>query len=1065
MKRIISFIIALVTVVSVMPLTLAEEDYGENLCLGKEIYADSIYENNGAFAASHANDGLLGTTTATGSDSSDIRSGFKSYVVVDLGAVYKLNRVIVRSRRDLDAYWARIGFAAYIATKEDFSDAVQLGVKDWSGEFGSDLNIRLSQPQAARYVIAAHANKTGGVVISEMEAYGVEEVAPGKSVYTDVQGKVKNAANFLNLLGIMEGIGTNEFGGVNLISRGEAAMYMCKLADIPVAEVSEDVFQDVSATHQYAPYIRAALDYGMISKAEYFRPDEYIKGYELIKMILCVNGYYQLLQKNGTTNPSDFIYVADLCGMLDGTKSDKMSYVSRSDAALMMYSALISNYYTYSNGKFEEGNEALLERLFGYTLKCGIVNANGVTALDKVNSVFFAERVTIDNVDYSIENGLGMDYLGERVYFLTNSDNEIKGLWVDDEKTNIMTIYEKDIEEADFNAITTLVDGKKKKYKIEKNPYKIFNGIADLSITEADLIPENGYLTLVDNDNDGYFEVVKICKPEVIYVDSADIDEEEKTVNISDVSGTVKNLKPDYAKVTDADGKELSLKKIKQGKLLYVFESRNGKLVNIEMQNPETEGIITAYNDDCVAIDGTEYEKTSYFKRNFASLELGKKVQYFLDKSGGLIYITVEGIGKTTEVLAVVRKAIINPDDEVNLFDVYDENKQFRKLELADKVVVNNSKKNLSQISALGRSYFEGKLVLLSIVNDSVVKSIITEDYADGDIYKSNIKLNGMDRGNAGFYSGMQLSLPISDKMPLFTIPIDKNTGVPCTGTYDTLYDVCDITSKYSIRASVPADSEVSVYGLNEFGEGAVAVSRVGYSSDSFSYGTISSQWSMGMMVFNSVTLNCNNNDECYYTIKGYDLVTGGAKTITTDINLNKVVNTFKIRHTDWFNTESIPPEFMPSSAWMYNTKLLNKQKINSYFIADIQTLEKGDIIAFNKGKTITELELVLKKDDFDESKCGVVYNSGDSPDTAYATTRLQYAIVDEIRDGHIRYLYQTGIYENVDLSKFEGNVIILENGRIGVYPISAAGIHISSGDKIVIYMDTSHHKSIVVYK
>lgn len=60
-----------------------------------------------------------------------------------------------------------------------------------------------------------------------------DEIVPVTSVnYTDVEGTASYATKLLDALGIMKGITPTEFGALNLITRGEAAEIVSRLANI-----------------------------------------------------------------------------------------------------------------------------------------------------------------------------------------------------------------------------------------------------------------------------------------------------------------------------------------------------------------------------------------------------------------------------------------------------------------------------------------------------------------------------------------------------------------------------------------------------------------------------------------------------------------------------------------------------------------------------------------------------------------------------------------------------------------------------------------------------------------
>ena len=55
--------------------------------------------------------------------------------------------------------------------------------------------------------------------------------------------------------------------------------------------------------------------------------------------------------------------------------------------------------------------------------------------------------------------------------------------------------------------------------KIDENVCVIYNGKAYTKYTPKDLQPENGSVTLIDNNSDGTFDVVKVWSYQTMFVD------------------------------------------------------------------------------------------------------------------------------------------------------------------------------------------------------------------------------------------------------------------------------------------------------------------------------------------------------------------------------------------------------------------------------------------------------------------------------------------------------------------------------------------------------------------
>lgn len=1066
MKRILSLILTIAVILSVSPQTFAEENYGDNVALGKPVYSDTPYGQG--FDVKFITDGDLMTDGAVSDTASgDVRNGWRNYMIVDLGEPYEINRVIIRTRRQIDAAWARVGFMAVAANNPDFSDAVKLGSKDTAGDFKSDMNAKVKNVKA-RYVMVVNMVGSGHFAIADLEVYGDAYTGEGNGDFDDVTTQSqKNATKLLFNLGIMNGIDKTTFGVPLLMTRAEAAELICKFAGVSAGAVQDTVFADVKADNPYSGYIQAGVDYGFISSAEVYRPDDYVLDCEFLKMVLCINGY---LMKPVTSEgyPQRIYTLASSVDLAKGTTGcGNGSYISRADAAIVIYNALIGKIFEFKGESYSESEETLLERFYDCRLMRGIVTGNGASKLDEKRDGVYLNTIELDNVDYSDESGEGLGFLGESVYFILNEDDSVTGIWEDTTRTSKVKIDVEDIETADFNIIKTRINDKLKKYNIDDHPYKIYNDVADASVTEASLKPENGYLTLVDNNNDGVYDIIKIYKPQIMLVDSVNSDETSKKLLISDKDGESLSVNYGNLAVIRSDGKAANTGKIKAGELIYAYVSADEELVRIQLQSPWQSGTVNSVGED-INISGTVYETTEYFRRKFTSLEIGKDIKFYLDENNRVVYIIDDNVLQKSEIMAVIQRFIVDDVEDISNIKVYDTDKKFRELKINGTVSVDGDKKSVSQIAALGSGYFEGKLAIIKLSDSGEIRSIVTENDINGELAPTNKTLANSYRGNAGIYSGTSLILPISDGIPVFTIPVDAQGRPHTSSDFTNNYNVTDLRSTYGVRTKFGSDGNaIGVYGENEFGEATALVRKNVYTESSVEYGVITNYFEANCMVFDKAVKSAGADGELYYELTGYDIITGTRTTIQLKQGLNKIVNTFKLRNASWYSSE-IPEEYMPNEAtWLNDLKLVEGNMLNDYFLMNIEDIKKGDIIRYSKGSydKFSELELIVDNINIDSSKCKVVYAAGDLPDTILSTVRMQYALAKETKDGHITFEASEGVNETLDLSFFQGNIVVVDGDIIESYPMTSAGVCIDSDDRIVIYSNEGYHQSIVVYK
>ncbi len=1086
MKRLLSLILSVVMLLSLSPLTFAADaNYGVNIALGKKV--DYPVAWTAGFVPENLTDGNPATTAACSTSKDIMICGTGMWMVVDLGGLYELERVILHTRHDLDAAWARQGLGVAYGVQPDYSDMKSLGEKPGAGDFKSTLNVKIPDAPVARYV-AMYCFKAGaGNVAGELEVFGSPYSGEDTGSFEDISNPAqKNAINLIYSLGIMEGESKTEFGINNLITRGEAAQIICKMANIPEPLGYRDEFLDVTADNPYAAYIQAGVDYGFISKDTHFRPDDFLLGYELLKMILCVNGH---IEKPATANvyPSKILQIAKDLELLKNSNTDGWSHVGKGSIAVIIYNALLSNKFVHKNDRFVETDETLLEDAFGYVLKTGVVTSNPVTRLDGPQDAYSANHIGIGGQSFNDLSGLGQNFIGETVYYLLDEENgDVVTLWADDEENRTLTVKTEDI--APSSTLTSLEVYKSKesskviRHKIKKNAFRLKNDVADVDVTEADFLSStnpNGYVTLLDYDDDGVYDVIKVYEPEIILVDSLYNDTYSTALSISEATGTKHEYDYDYIKVTSAKGKTSTLEGFGRGSLIYVYA--NGPLVKIQVMPMAIEGVASSKNSEIIKIDGVSYELTKYFtdfdldgngKNYFDLVEVGKSATFYTDLDGKLVAVTDVDAQSKSQVMAIVQKFYVNPDREESLVKLYDETGTFHELTLGTTVAYNGSRKTLANFTT---NQFVGELVYVSIDTDNNILKTITDQDVNEEL-KPETDSSGNPvyaKGNctaSGVYEGHTFKCAINPDVLIFTVPVDINNdkellmGVD----YDAYYSVKKMGDVYQQKNKVETDYEV--YGYNEYMEPSVLVYKPKYSAGGAYFRPLQEthETPPSVMVVDKVRENIDEYGELSYTISGYALSSGQSVSFTAITGLTHAVNYAAFSKRDGFPevgktvSSGIPTDGLNSD------RSINLQEftgINGYekYLKPILNLKKGDIIRYSRGNetAVSQLDVIAESSDYTGDK-KPIYACGWGPTEITATVKLQRSTVEAVKDGRILFQDKDGKTESIKLSAFSGSIIKIEGGKIESFDMSSAGTVLEAGDTIIIYMTSYQHVSIV---
>ncbi|MDD6483557.1 MAG: S-layer homology domain-containing protein [Clostridiales bacterium] len=452
-------------------------------------------------------------------------------------------------------------------------------------------------------------------------------------------------------------------------------------------------FYDVTSENVYYEGIRFAAQAGfMTGNNGYFRPGERLTLAEMVKVML------DMLSATFTVKdsyPSGYLNLASNMKITEGLNvQGANSFVTYRDFIVCLRNTLETKNYaatTAASPAYEQNGLTLMENEFSVYSYKGIVWSNALTSLDPAIPVS-SNRIRVGDNYYECDVAKYNDYLGYcvSVYYDKSSynDDDLLYMAIEYASNETLEIDADDIESYEGNYLEYEVGKKTKKEYLGSQTIIIRNNILLDNYNESELIPSEGSVKFLDNNNDGRYEIAFIDAVETVLVNF--VDQDKKTVYDKTFGKSVDFSKKGDLIITDINGDEVEMGDIKPNAVLEVRSA-------LEKQNPQKTWISVIYktlsgapsaintSDETVTIDNKEYELSAYADE--MTCKLGVTYIFYLDSRGKIVGWSANDSGMQSAYLIK-----ISPDDAGDRFYVrlweYDQNK-FTTYEFADKVEFN----------------------------------------------------------------------------------------------------------------------------------------------------------------------------------------------------------------------------------------------------------------------------------------------------------------------------------------------------------------------------------------
>lgn len=442
-----------------------------------------------------------------------------------------------------------------------------------------------------------------------------------------------NSSDILLALGVIDEVSNLQ----KEVTRCEFASLMADMFNVSWdTSHAKTSFIDVSEKHANYGDICWLLDRGAIAKVDMFEPDRSIMMSEAVKIMVSLLGYDQFAMAQGGY-PSGYIAQAHDKDILDGITLKENDALKFTDAYKMMTSMLESEPFDTSNRYSEAYQKTLMYYNFNARKVEGIVTSDGITAI-KGTDVCADNCIAIENTTFEIEEETSFsNYVGYNVQaYVYNKNNTDTLCYITPYDNEVVEIKSSDVDEIEDKTVKFDENDKPRKIKLNTSIEFIYNDMCETFRSYEELIPSQGKIVFIDNNNDGKYDVVKTYKYEDMVISYNDTVNNKLFDNARNKEIDLNNVRYTVTK----NGDEIDVAEIEKENILTYYSSLDASYITIMVTDEIIEGTVksavTKNDRTTLTIDDKKYEVAD--DCNFIP-EVGYKGEFKLNTYGDVVQV------------------------------------------------------------------------------------------------------------------------------------------------------------------------------------------------------------------------------------------------------------------------------------------------------------------------------------------------------------------------------------------------------------------------------------------
>lgn len=524
-----------------------------------------------------------------------------------------------------------------------------------------------------------------------------------------------NKAGIINSLGV--DLGENEDEAY--VTRAEFAKSVTALSGMN--GINDNVYDFSDVANEYKSAASAACSLGYMNYYENltFHPDEYVTVGECAKALVIMLGYKELARYVG-----GYVNAAKRLNLFKNSTLNFEKNITYAELRTAYYNALfteVGNAFAADNVK----KQTFLELVYKGNICEGRVTATAYCSADG-SETGSKKFVCIENVRYKTETDPS-EFFGCYVEFVvreTDGEDTITFIKPKDGMNDEIEIEAEDIisyknRKYEFYKSS----GKRSSVSFADNAAIIFNGGTASDIDESDMIPADGKIKLIDNNDDSLYDAVFITSPELKEVSS--VNANEMSVFCSD------RTRYETQKYDEVIFDGVGINEIKKDSVINVFKNSAAGVIRIVGLTETLSGKLTAKSDEDMTVDGKSYKLVSNVIYE-TQPKVGENINVVLDYAGRIAKVSVI----SSKNAGFLIKASANDDIEGAVYiKILNADGKCENIKVAEKLELNNAvygnAENIIKALKFGGSDIKEQLIIYELNADGELKKIETAYNAD----------------------------------------------------------------------------------------------------------------------------------------------------------------------------------------------------------------------------------------------------------------------------------------------------------------------------------------------
>lgn len=388
-------------------------------------------------------------------------------------------------------------------------------------------------------------------------------------------------------------------------------------------------------------------------------------------------------------------------------------------------------------------------------------------------------RIVIDGIAYECDIDNFDEYIGMKVKALVHHTDDGDRVLVLFDKGKAIEISADDIEECTANRIKYAYGRTTKTVSLSGGADVLYNFSLLKDWTADDLNITQGRLVLIDNNNDGNYDVVKIEEYKSMYVFASSIDA-EKISNSEGQSISISKLIEKNYPIFDK-GKVITPENIPRNSVATYYLDKSGEVVRIYFNNEIAAGTVGSFDlsENTVMLEGNEYSYTDEIENEITKLSPGTSITVNINIYGEIAYFQV---AKDSYMYGYMTTFFSDDGGSTMSAKIFTQANEFTVYDVASKLNLNGSSMSAEKAFAynLNTGLWDeagkiSQIVKYKVNKDGKITSLRTA--ANYDVGQPERLLKGKD-GVYTYHSGMKTitgDTRCNDLTKVFLIPTDLN--------------------------------------------------------------------------------------------------------------------------------------------------------------------------------------------------------------------------------------------------------------------------------------------------